>query len=74
MNRLIRRDNVKDDALITDELPNGSVFSTTGKAVPGSAGLQTNNPGWPGFASEGWVWGVGHHGRGPAVTSHRVPT
>jgi long-chain fatty acid transport protein len=59
VNRLIRRDDVKDDALITDELPDGSVFSTTGKPVPGSAGLQTNNPGWPGFASEGWVWGGG---------------
>jgi len=59
VNRLIRRENVKDDAMITDELPDGSVFSTTGKPVPGSVGLQTNNPGWPGFASEGWVWGGG---------------
>ena len=59
VNRLIRRDNVKEDALINDELPDGSVFSTTGKPVPGSIGLQTNNPGWPGFASEGWVWGGG---------------
>jgi hypothetical protein len=59
VNRLIYRANVKDDALITDELPDGSVFSTTGKAVPGSVGLQTNNPGWPGFSSEGWVWGGG---------------
>lgn len=59
VNRLIRRDNVKDDALITDELPDGSIFSTSGKAVPGATGLQTNNPGWPGFASEGWVWGGG---------------
>ena len=57
VNRLIRRDNVKNDALIVDELPDGSVFSTTGKPVPGAVGLQTNNPGWPGFASEGWVWG-----------------
>jgi hypothetical protein len=59
VNRLIYRSNVKDDALITDEVPDGSVFSTTGKPVPGSAGLQTNNPGWPGFSSEGWVWGGG---------------
>jgi hypothetical protein len=59
VNRLIYRANVKDDALITDEVPDGSVFSTTGKAVPGSVGLQTNNPGWPGFSSEGWVWGGG---------------
>ncbi len=59
VNRLIYRDNVKDNALITDELPDGSVFSTTGKPVPGAVGLQTNNPGWPGFSSEGWVWGGG---------------
>jgi len=59
VNRLIYRANTKDDALITDEVPDGSVSSTTGKAVPGSTGLQTNNPGWPGFASQGWVWGGG---------------
>ncbi len=57
VDRLIRRDNVKNDALIVDELPDGAIFSTTGKPVPGAVGLQTNNPGWPGFASEGWVWG-----------------
>ncbi len=59
VNRLIYRANVKDDALIPDQVPDGSVFSTTGKAVPGAVGLQTNNPGWPGFSSEGWVWGGG---------------
>jgi hypothetical protein len=59
VNRLIYRANVKDDSLIVDELPDGSVFSTTGKTVPGSVGLQTNNPGWPGFSSQGWVWGGG---------------
>jgi hypothetical protein len=59
VNRLIYRANVKDDALITDEVPQGSIFSTTGKPVPGVVGLETNNPGWPGFSSEGWVWGGG---------------
>ena len=59
LNRLIDRANIKDDALLVDEVPDGSVFSTTGKNVPGSAGLQTNNPGWPGFSSAGWVWGGG---------------
>ncbi len=59
VNRLIDRANSKDAALIVDEVPDGSVFSTTGKNVPGSAGLQTNNPGWPGFSSGGWVWGGG---------------
>jgi long-chain fatty acid transport protein len=59
VNRLVYRDNTKVDSLITDELPDGSTFSTTGKTVPGAVGLQTNNPGWPGFSSEGWVWGGG---------------
>ncbi len=56
--RLIRRHVTKDDARILDELPDRAVFSQTRDPVPGAAGLQTNNPGWPGFASEGWVYGA----------------
>jgi hypothetical protein len=55
--RLIRRHDTKDDSRITDELPDGSTFAGTRDPVPGAAGLQTNNPGWPGFASDGWVYG-----------------
>jgi hypothetical protein len=55
--RLIKRHNTKDDSRMVDELPDGSVFSDTKTPVPGAAGLQTNNPGWPGFASQGWVTG-----------------
>jgi long-chain fatty acid transport protein len=55
--RLLTRHNTKVDARMVDELPDGSVFATTRAPVPGSQGLQTNNPGWPGFASEGWFWG-----------------
>ncbi len=55
--RLIRRHATKDDSRIVDELPDNSVFADTRDPVPGAAGLQTNNPGWPGFASEGWVYG-----------------
>jgi long-chain fatty acid transport protein len=55
--RLSYRHNTKNDARILDEVPDGSVFGTTHAQVPGSQGLQTNNPGWPGFASEGWFWG-----------------
>ena len=29
------------------------------QAAPGAGGLQTNNPGWPGFSSEGWLFGGG---------------
>lgn len=52
-------------ALVRDELPDNSVIQTpsspTGSAPVGAAaqGLQTNNPGWPGFGSEGWVLGGG---------------
>jgi len=55
--RLIYRHNTKDDARMVDELPDGSRFGSTGDPVPGARGLQTNNPGWPGFSSEGWVYG-----------------
>ena len=56
-NRLITRYNHKNDSLIVDELPDNAIDQSTNKAVPGAAGLQTNNPGWPGFSSEGWVYG-----------------
>ncbi len=56
-NRLIYRHNTKDNSLIVDELPDNATFSGTGNAVPGAQGLQTNNPGWPGFASSGWLTG-----------------
>jgi hypothetical protein len=55
--RLIARHQTKDDALITDEVPDDSVDSRSGKPIAGAGGLQTNNPGWPGFASEGWILG-----------------
>jgi hypothetical protein len=57
VDRLLQRHNTKNDALIVDELPEGAVFGSTRAPVPGTQGLQTNNPGWPGFASAGWVWG-----------------
>ena len=55
--RLVRRHVTKDDARLVDELPDGSVTGSTHDPVPGAQGLQTNNPGWPGFASAGWLWG-----------------
>jgi long-subunit fatty acid transport protein len=39
--------------LVKDEVPDDAQLS--GEPVEGAAGLQTNNPGWPGFASEGWL-------------------
>jgi hypothetical protein len=29
-----------------------------GDPLAGAQGLQTNNPGWPGFGSEGWILGA----------------
>ncbi len=40
--------------LVTDEVPDNSVTQSK-KPAPGRDGLQTNNPGWPGFDSVGWV-------------------
>lgn len=42
-------------ALVADEVPDDSTLG--GQALAGSQGLQTNNPGWPGFGSQGWVVG-----------------
>lgn len=42
---------------VFDEFPD-SVYVTTGTDIESSAGLQTNNPGYPGFSSEGWLFGV----------------
>jgi hypothetical protein len=54
--RLLPRYQRKNDALIRDELPD-EAETLAGDPVPGRRGLQTNNPGWPGFASEGWIFG-----------------
>jgi long-chain fatty acid transport protein len=55
--RLVRRHVDKDDARMKDELPDGAIFGATHDPVPGSTGLQTNSPGWPGFASDGYIVG-----------------
>jgi len=56
---LLRRDEKDMRALdpVLDELPD-SVDPETGELIEGSQGLQTNNPGYPGYESEGWVWAV----------------
>jgi long-chain fatty acid transport protein len=44
--------------LVQDEWSDAAVDSR-GSLIPASAGLQTNNPGWPGFASKGFLLGMG---------------
>ena len=46
---------VVDPERVKDELPDDAQIS--GEPVPSAPGLQTNNPGWPGFASGGWMIG-----------------
>ena len=46
-----------DPSLVKDEVPDDSVLD--GQPLAGSKGLQTNNPGWPGFGSQGWIVGGG---------------
>lgn len=55
--RIAWRHHTKDDARITDEVPDGAVASATREPISGSRGLETNNPGWPGFGAAGWVLG-----------------
>lgn len=57
VHRLVPRHASKDDARIADELPDDAALGSTHDPVAGAAGLQTNNPGWPGFASGGWLSG-----------------
>ena len=40
--------------LVKDEVPDDAQVS--GEPLEGAEGLQTNNPGWPGFGSEGLVF------------------
>lgn len=47
-------DNIAPD-LVKDEVPDDAQIS--GEPVQGIEGLQTNNPGWPGFESMGWISG-----------------
>ena len=45
-------------SLVVDEWVDDAV-NNRGEAIEEAAGLQTNNPGWPGFGSRGTLWGVG---------------
>jgi hypothetical protein len=59
--RLIERSVTKSTRAtnpVVDEFPS-SIDGRTGVPIPQSAGLQTNNPGYPGFSSEGWLFGAG---------------
>jgi hypothetical protein len=44
---------------VVDEFPDGAIDIRTGLPAAGSSGLQTNNPGYPGFSSSGYMLGAG---------------
>jgi hypothetical protein len=43
------------DQRVQDEWPDGSTDISTGQVIAEAAGLQTNNPGWPGYRSKGFI-------------------
>ncbi|MFO0747759.1 MAG: hypothetical protein U1F43_19155 [Myxococcota bacterium] len=62
VHRLVPRSVTKKDSApfpVADEFPDNAVDVLTGDAFPDSAGLQTNNPGYPGYSSDGWLFGAG---------------
>lgn len=46
-------------ALVKDELPDDAQLGL--QPAEGAAGLQTNNPGWPAFSSQGWLASAGFY-------------
>ncbi|MFW5920932.1 MAG: OmpP1/FadL family transporter, partial [Polyangiales bacterium] len=46
------------DHLVRDALPDDAVDGSTRTPIEGREGLQTNNPGFPGFDSDGWLVGA----------------
>ena len=61
---LLARSVTKDTSRVRDEVPDDAIGGIPrgpigGDEGLGRLGLQTNNPGFPGFSSEGWVFGGG---------------
>ncbi|MEZ4367680.1 MAG: hypothetical protein R2939_15600 [Kofleriaceae bacterium] len=54
LQRLRSTSVTKDPALIVDEYPDA--VDLGGDPIATSAGLQTNNPGYPGYDVGGWIW------------------
>lgn len=54
-----KRGQNRTPQLVADEVPDDALI--LGEPVSGRDGVQTNNPGWPGFKSLGWVSGGGFY-------------
>jgi hypothetical protein len=57
---LLRRTEKQNDVSspVRDELPDGAVDRVAAKPIGGAEGLQTNNPGYPGYSSHDWMLGA----------------
>jgi long-subunit fatty acid transport protein len=55
--RMTSRTTYKDPKQLVDELPDGSRSIRSGRAMPEAKGLQTNNPGYPGYEASGTLLG-----------------
>jgi long-chain fatty acid transport protein len=49
----------KYSQIVVDEWPDNTRDISTGEVISEARGLQTNNPGWPGFSSKGVISGGG---------------
>jgi len=58
--RLFARHVTKFPEFIRDEVPDDAI-DVQGRPVEGREGLQTNNPGFPGWGVSGWIVGAGVH-------------
>jgi hypothetical protein len=58
---LTREETKRDDARhpVVDELPDGATDIVTDEPIEAARGLQTNNPGYPGYTSSAWIVGGG---------------
>lgn len=44
---------------VIDEVPDNATDIVNNQPLPGAKGLQTNNPGYPGWSAQGWMLGGG---------------
>ncbi len=59
---LLKRSVVKSPAAahpVIDEVPDNATDIVKNQPLPGAQGLQTNNPGYPGWSAQGWMLGGG---------------
>lgn len=60
LHHLLSREHVKDLSVsdpVVDEVPSDAINKMTFEPIEPRDGLQTNNPGYPSFSSQGWLFG-----------------